>query len=312
MTKFDPSGASLVYSTYLGGSSSDQGQAIALDPMGATYVTGLTSSTSFPTTPGAYDTSYNGSQDAFVTKLLTVGAPARLVLTPPTATNPVGDQHCVTATVTDVSNQPVSGVTVRFSVPTSVATDASPASGSATTDGNGQAMFCYTALLPGEDAIHAYADTNNNGVQDAGEPFGDATKTWVVPTSTAFCEVTITDGGWINALNGDRANFGGNAKVSADGTAIQGQQQYSDQGPVAPMKLHSTELTATTCSSDLHSATIFGRATIDGTGDYVFRIDVTANPHALDFYAAVGFVENAPADTEFGTGLRMHMDVAVT
>jgi hypothetical protein len=277
VTKLDLSGANPVYSTYLGGSSSDQGQAIALDATGATYVTGLTSSANFPTTSGAYDTSYNGSQDAFVTKLLTVGAPSRLVLTPPTATNTVGDQHCVTATVTDVGNQPVSGVTVRFSVPTSVATDATPASGSATTDANGQAMFCYTALLPGEDLIHAYADTNNNGVQDAGEPFGDATKTWVVPGSTAFCEVTVTDGGWINALNGDRANFGGNAKVSSDGAAIQGQQQYTDQGPVAPMSLHSTELTATTCSEDLHSATIFGRATIDGSGDYVFRIDVTDN-----------------------------------
>ena len=44
-------------------------------------------------------------------------------------------------------------------------------SGSATTNGAGEAQFCYTGpALPGSDAITAYADTNNNGVQDPGEP----------------------------------------------------------------------------------------------------------------------------------------------
>jgi N-acetylglutamate synthase-like GNAT family acetyltransferase len=42
----------------------------------------------------------------------------------------------------------------------------------------------------------------------------------------------------------------------------------------------------------------------------VARIDVTANPHALGFYAAVGFVVDARVETEFGHGLRMHLDVA--
>jgi GNAT superfamily N-acetyltransferase len=42
----------------------------------------------------------------------------------------------------------------------------------------------------------------------------------------------------------------------------------------------------------------------------VARIDVTANPHALAFYNAVGFVAGSPADTEFGPAQRMHLDVA--
>ena len=42
----------------------------------------------------------------------------------------------------------------------------------------------------------------------------------------------------------------------------------------------------------------------------VGRIDVTANPHALGFYDAVGFVAGARVETEFGSGLRMHLDVA--
>ncbi len=63
----------LSYSTYLGGSDDDQGNGIAVDSSGYAYVTGQTSSTNFPTTSGAYDTSANGSSDAFVTKLNTTG-----------------------------------------------------------------------------------------------------------------------------------------------------------------------------------------------------------------------------------------------
>jgi hypothetical protein len=196
-----------------------------------------------------------------------------LTLAPKTATNTVGATHCVTATVKDAAGNPVPSITVDFSVPTAAVTDASPSSGSAMTNTSGQASFCYSAALPGEDTIHAFADTNGNGRQDAGEPFDDATKTWTLPASTQFCEVTITDGGWIIANNGDRANFGGNAKVLADGT-VQGQQQYQDQGPAQPMTVHSIQITATTCNDARTSASVFGRATIDGSGSHVFRIDV--------------------------------------
>jgi len=215
-----------------------------------------------------------GEPEGKATKAWVAGAPEKLILSPTLATNTVGEQHCVTATVTDLFGNPVSGVTVRFSVGPSVPTTfPHPPSGSGTTDANGQAKFCYTASLPGADRIHAFADVNNSGSEDPGEPFGDAEKTWIPPTSTALCEVKITDGGWIIAKNTDRANFGGNAKVLPDET-VQGQQEYQDQGPMQPMNVHSTEITATTCSGDLTMASIFGKATIDGAGSHVFRIDV--------------------------------------
>lgn len=60
----------VVYSTYLGGSYSDVGQAIAVDSSGNAYVTGYTSSTDFPTTAGSFQTTLMGSKtNAFVTKL---------------------------------------------------------------------------------------------------------------------------------------------------------------------------------------------------------------------------------------------------
>ena len=61
----------LDYSTFLGGTGFDQGLGIAVDEDGKAYVTGLTGSADYPTTPGAFDTTPNGSFDAFVTKLPT-------------------------------------------------------------------------------------------------------------------------------------------------------------------------------------------------------------------------------------------------
>jgi Beta-propeller repeat len=69
VTKLNASGTGLVYSTYLGGNNGDDGYGIAVDASGDAYVTGETSSANFPTIPGAFQTSYGGGGDAFVTKL---------------------------------------------------------------------------------------------------------------------------------------------------------------------------------------------------------------------------------------------------
>ena len=59
----------LEYSTYLGGSASDEGHGIAVDPRDNAYVTGSTSSGDFPTTSRAMQRKLAGLQNAFVTKL---------------------------------------------------------------------------------------------------------------------------------------------------------------------------------------------------------------------------------------------------
>ena len=70
VTKLNPAGTGLVYSTYLGGSAGDQANAIAVDASGDAYVTGFASSADFPVTPGAFQTSINGAiQAVFVAKL---------------------------------------------------------------------------------------------------------------------------------------------------------------------------------------------------------------------------------------------------
>ncbi|HEY6392213.1 MAG TPA: SBBP repeat-containing protein [Bryobacteraceae bacterium] len=74
VTKLNAAGSGLIYSTYLGGSALDEAHAIALDTMGNAYVTGATGSTNFPTTPGAFQTAFQGGgTHVFVAKLTAAG-----------------------------------------------------------------------------------------------------------------------------------------------------------------------------------------------------------------------------------------------
>ena len=177
VTKLTPAGSSVSFSTFLGGSNPDLGSSIAVDAVGGTYIAGASGSTDFPTTTGAFDTTYNGNEDGFVSKIsFGPGPPATLTLAPKAASNVVGTQHCVTATVQDVLANPTPDITVTFSITGFVNT-----TGSAKTDANGQATFCYQGPdLPGSDSIQAYADTNANGTHEAGEPSDTASKVWTL------------------------------------------------------------------------------------------------------------------------------------
>jgi len=61
LTKLEPAGSSLVYSTYWGGSADDYGTSIALDPVGNAYATGYTNSPDFPTASPLQATSGGGT-----------------------------------------------------------------------------------------------------------------------------------------------------------------------------------------------------------------------------------------------------------
>jgi hypothetical protein len=72
VTKLNPTGSALIYSTYLGGSASEDGAGIAVDSTGNAYVTGYTGSTDFPTVNPVQGSS-GSAGDAFVTKLSPAG-----------------------------------------------------------------------------------------------------------------------------------------------------------------------------------------------------------------------------------------------
>ncbi len=146
-----------------------------------------------PLAPGTYtararqmDDSGNEGISAPVTFTILAPVPARMLeLSPPTAENPAGTEHTVTATLS--GGEGVSGVSILFTV-----TGANPTSGSSSTNESGDASFSYTGSSTGEDAITACVDADGelgaivalaDGVCDPGGPTATATKTWVDETA---------------------------------------------------------------------------------------------------------------------------------
>ena len=97
VTKLNPTGTALAYSTYLGGSGpgallfgmSQEGTGIAVDAAGNAYVSGWTGASDFPTTPGALQFPGTASYGGFVSKLNPTGS--SLVYSSPCA--PAPNEH---------------------------------------------------------------------------------------------------------------------------------------------------------------------------------------------------------------------------
>lgn len=73
VAKIDPTGSNLLYVDYIGGNNQDYGYALALDSSNHVYVTGSTASSDFPVVH-AYQATYPGAFNAFLTKISTDGA----------------------------------------------------------------------------------------------------------------------------------------------------------------------------------------------------------------------------------------------
>ncbi|MGB3952168.1 MAG: Ig-like domain-containing protein [Solirubrobacterales bacterium] len=116
-----------------------------------------------------------------------------ITLSPASATNPIGQNHTVTATVKDAVGDPIVGRTVNFEI---FAGPNAAKTGSGITDANGQAVFTYTSSAPGTDEIRATFDATPPDCVDELPPLvaelhdnclpdirtsNVATKTWIVP-----------------------------------------------------------------------------------------------------------------------------------
>lgn len=73
VTKVDPDGSDLAWSSYLGSFQFDWAKSLAVDGAGRPVVVGVTASPFFPTTLGAYDTNFSGGQDGFITRFNSSG-----------------------------------------------------------------------------------------------------------------------------------------------------------------------------------------------------------------------------------------------
>ena len=69
ISKLDNSGSNLLYSSFFGGSLSEEVMGGQIDEKGFLYFCGYSDSSNFPTTNGVYDPSHNGQDDVFCTKM---------------------------------------------------------------------------------------------------------------------------------------------------------------------------------------------------------------------------------------------------
>ena len=123
VTKLDPTGSKLVFSTFLGGTQDDAALAIAVDSASNVYVGGCSISPNFPTTSGALQTIYRGSEqqnfffntgDGFISKLNSTGS----ALLYSTYFGGAGDD-CVTGIAVDATGAVyMAGSTTTTNLPT--------------------------------------------------------------------------------------------------------------------------------------------------------------------------------------------------
>jgi uncharacterized protein (TIGR03437 family) len=74
VSKINPQGTALIFSTYVGGTGGDAAYGLAVDSAGEAYIVGKTGSMDFPVTAGALQTTIAGGETSFVAKLNAAGS----------------------------------------------------------------------------------------------------------------------------------------------------------------------------------------------------------------------------------------------
>ena len=168
-----------------------------------------------------------------------------LTLTPDSASNSIGTQHTVTATLL-TGPFPMDGENVVFTV-----TGANPTSGTEVTDIAGVATFTYTGTQPGLDTITAFRDTDKDGIQDPDETAMDtATKEWINAPPDCSAVVLDTTSLWppnhklrtVTASGAVDPDIGGTATLMIDGITQDEPVNGRGDGNTAPDAFLSSPL----------------------------------------------------------------------
>ena len=230
ITKVNPTGSDLVYSTYLGGSNREDGQGIAVDNNGNAYVTGLTYSTNFPTYPitnpqlSIFQRAIGGGQyDAFVTKFNTDG-----VLGYSSYLGGRGDDKGIAIAVDSAGNAYVVGITTSTNFPTVNPIQIANAGGAndafVSKVNPGGTALTYSTYLggSGDDLGYRIAVDSGNNAYVTGE-----TTSTNFPTKNAI--QSVSGGGkdaFVTSLNSsgsaliDSTYFGGSGDDIGQGIAV--------------------------------------------------------------------------------------------
>ncbi len=258
VTKFDPSGSAVIYSTYLGGSGNDAANKVVLDLFGDAFVAGVTTSTDFPTWFGFQGTYGGGGEDVFVTKLDAGGSTLQYsTYLGGSATD--GDGLSPDIAIDGFGNAYVAGSTHSADFPT-----ASPyqASLSGLTD-------AFVAKVSADGTTLAYGTYLGGSGQEAGARIAlDAYGSIYLAGNTASTDFPTASP--YQAANAGGATDAFLAKLTATGSSLSyatyfGGSDYESIGGLALDSTGSAYLTGYTASTNLPTASAF-QASFGGTG----------------------------------------------
>ncbi len=286
----------LAYSTFLGGGSFEQGLDVAVDAEGSAYVTGLTGSTDFPTTPGVPARSLGGQNDAFVTKL----NPAGTAISYSTYLGGNGDAELGSGIAVDAArNAYVTGATTSTDFPTT------PGAFDTSLEAGTEAFM--TKLSPTGGLVSStYLGGQNNdlGADIAVDGSGSA---YVVGREFAFAagDFPVTPGAFDTTLDNCCDAFV--AKLNPSGSALSystylGGDEVDEGRGIAVGSNGQAYVTGSTSSSDF-PATAGADASLGGAEDaFVTRLNATGSALVYSTYLGGGGIDLGAAVAGDATG----------
>jgi uncharacterized repeat protein (TIGR01451 family) len=189
LTKLNPQGTGLTYSTYLGGIGPDNGMRVALDQFADAFVSGTTTSFNFPTTSGVFqphcDSCGEGMSDAFAFKMTTTADLTVSMKAPSTVAN----GSTLTYTIAGGNSGPDAASAVRIS-------DALPTG----------TTFESVTVNPGTCAAPAQGASGTVTCTVGSQPEGSRVKITLVVNVTAVSGSVISNTVDSTAANGNNAS----------------------------------------------------------------------------------------------------------
>ncbi len=234
ITKLSASGSALLYSTYLGGSSSEQGNAIAVDAAGNVYVVGYTNSSNFPLTPNPLRSTFS-QREAFITKLA-ISADLTVAINDEPDPVQVNGNLAYTVTIANNGPDPAANVTATITLPQAVifvsantsqgsCTGNSPvncALGNLAANANVTIILVVTPTAAGNITLQTSAASAIADINTANNTASQTTKVSTLPS--IFGRVTIGLG---NGLSGVMMNLGGTQRPVIT-TSDDGRYQFAE------------------------------------------------------------------------------------
>jgi beta-propeller repeat-containing protein len=321
VTELNPGGSATIYTSYIGGTGADSGNGIAVDANNNVYVDGGTSSPTrtFPTTTGAYQTTLNGSANAFLVKLDSTGA-----LKYGTYLGGTGSDTALGLALDGSGNAYLAGKTSSSDFPSkNPPTGAITAGGFLTKlnpGGNGASDLVFSTFIGGGstdfaagvalDSSASPAITYVTG-QTAGSLPGSSLNTFSGGLEDAFVVAVKSDGSayvFSRYVGGSNIDIGDGIAADSSGAYVTGETASSTTFPISssPAQKNFGGGTFDAFATKLSPAGAVVYSTfLGGNADDVgvaIAIDGSGNAYVTGQTASSNFPTQSPTQTGFGGG----------